>query len=296
MGPCPFPDVAGFMTENASARRLVGIADDVLGFSLVDRFRESADDYSDAAQVAFLVNCLASAEWAEQWHGMEPALCAGPSFGVKAAAAYVGALPMAEAIGMTARLARCAHDYFSRAHRDVITHSFVRAPEDRLRPVLAELEHRGEWYEVSCWIDRDFYMLSLRERNLDWLQRRLRSVGALPLYTMRPPMHATVFGALRAKAAEEVVDALKFSRPRIPIVADHDGELVTSADGVRALVLDGFVKSLRWPVVVRAMRSLGISRVYVSGPDSLFGRVRCTTENFDVVPAGPKSAMRAQRA
>lgn len=63
--------------------------------------------------------------------------------------------------------------------------------------MLAELDERGEWYEIACHVDEDFYMVSLRETVLEWLGKRLRSVGGLPLYTMRPPMHASVFAPLQ---------------------------------------------------------------------------------------------------
>ncbi|MFG6202367.1 ACP S-malonyltransferase [Nonomuraea sp. JJY05] len=291
MGPVQFADVAGFMRGDPAARRLIAAADDVLGYSLVDRLQESRSDYSEAAQVAFMVNCVALADWAERTLDVEPAVCVGPSFGGKAAAAYSGALSFEDAVRMTAGLARCTDDYFAHEHRDIVTHSFVRTPEPRLREVLAELDGRGEWYDLSCYIDHDFYMLSLAERQVEWLQQRVRAIGGLPLYTMRPPMHSAAFQPLRRRAEEEVFDGLQFADPRLPVVDDHDGALLTTGDGVRTMLLDGFVRPLRWPEVVAALRRLEVSRVCVSGPDSLFGRVAVTRENFAVTPVNPRLAM-----
>ncbi|GAA4236120.1 [acyl-carrier-protein] S-malonyltransferase [Streptosporangium album] len=292
MGPSNFADVGRFMVINPFARRLVAVADERLGYSLVDRFRETEGDYSEFAQVAFLVNCVALAQWAEHALGVEPDVCTGPSFGEKAATAYTGALPLSEAVWMTARLARCMDEYFSREHRDVVTHSFVRAHADRLGELLAELDDRGEWYDISCYIDDDFFMLSLRERNLEWLERRLRGMGAMSLYTMRPPMHSSAFGPLRRKAEDEVFGRLEFSDPRLPVIADQDGSVVTTAEGMRTMLLDGFVRPLRWPDVVASMKRLGVTKVCVSGPDSLFGRVGCTRRNFEVVAVNPRLALR----
>ncbi|MET9251978.1 acyltransferase domain-containing protein [Nonomuraea sp. NPDC003709] len=291
MGPVQFADVAEFMRGDPAARRLIAAADDVLGYSLVDRFQESRNDYSEAAQVAFMVNCVALADWAERTLGVEPVVCVGPSFGGKAAAAYSGALSFEDAVRMTAGLARCTDDYFAHEHRDIVTHSFVRTPEPGLREVLAELDERGEWYDLSCYIDHDFYMLSLAEPQVEWLQRRVRAIGGLPLYTMRPPMHSAAFQALRRRAEEEVLDGLRFADPRLPVVDDHDGALLTTGDGVRTMLLDGFVRPLRWPEVVAALRRLEVARVCVSGPDSLFGRVAVTRENFAVTPVNPRLAM-----
>jgi len=65
MGPSRFADVGKFMVINPYARRLVAKADERLGYSLVDAFRDTEGDYSRHAQVSFLVNCVALAQWAE---------------------------------------------------------------------------------------------------------------------------------------------------------------------------------------------------------------------------------------
>ncbi|MFD1543441.1 ACP S-malonyltransferase [Nonomuraea guangzhouensis] len=291
MGPTRFSDVDSFMLGDPAARRLVALADDVLGYSLAGRFRDSGDDYSEAAQVAFLVNCLALAEWAERTLEVNPHLVAGPSFGGKAAAAYSGALSFADAVRMTAGLARCAEDYFAHEHRDIVTCSFVRVPEARLAELVAELRERGEWHDVSCYIDHDFFMVSLRERQVEWFEGRVRAIGGLPLYTMRPPMHSAAFEPLRKRAEEEVFGELRFTDPRVPVVDDHDGRLLTGAAGVRAMVLDGFVRPLRWPEVVATLRRLGVEQLCVSGQDAMFGRVPITTRNFTVVPVNPRTAV-----
>ncbi|GAA3031803.1 ACP S-malonyltransferase [Streptosporangium longisporum] len=288
MGPTRFADVAAFMRDDPGARRLFERAGDALGYSPVERFRDSGDDYTEAAQVAFMVNCLALAEWAERELGVEPEVCAGPSFGGKAATAYSGALSFEDAVRTTAALARCTAGYFAREHTDIVTHSFVRVPEPRLKELLAELDEHDEWYDLSCRVDHDFHMLSLRERRVEWLQGRVRSMGGLSLYTMRPPMHSAAFEPLRRLAAREVLDGLDFADPRLPVVDDHDGTVLTTGDGVRTMLLDGFVRALRWPDVVDTLRGLGVARLCVAGQDSLFGRVPVTTRNFTVVPVNPR--------
>lgn len=295
MSPTRFQDSAKFMLINPVARRLVADADDALGYSLVDRYREAEGDYSEYAQVAFLVNCLALAAWAHDRFDPEPELCVGPSFGGKTAAAHTGVLDFADAVRLTAGWARLLESWFAENHQDVVTHSFTRVPLPELDRVLAELDERGEWYEISCHVDEDFHMVSLRAPVLDWLGKRLRSVGGLPLYTMRPPMHASVFAPLRERAERELFAPLTFHDPRIPVVADQDGTLLTTGDQVRTMLLDGFVRPVRWPVVVDSLRRHGVGRLYVAGPDSLFGRVPVTTRNFDVVAVDPRTALRPVR-
>lgn len=187
MGPVPFADVGRFMVANPVARELVAVADDALGYSLVDAFRRSEGDYSEAAQVAFFVNCLASAYWATEHLDVTPDIVAGPSFGEKAALAYTGALELPDAVRLTAEIARCLESYFAEHHKDIVTLSFVRAPSEELDPILAELDEAGEWHEISCHIDDGFWMVSLAEHRVDWMRERLRSIGSLPCTRCVPP-------------------------------------------------------------------------------------------------------------
>ncbi|MFE0420625.1 ACP S-malonyltransferase [Streptomyces tendae] len=297
MAPIRFADVAKFMLINSHARRLLRIADEALGYSLFDRYREADGDYTEYAQVAFFVNCVALAHWAEEEHGMSPDVIAGPSFGGKAAAVFSGVLSFSDAVRMTASMARCENDYFAREYRDAVTLSFTRTPREQLDEVLSELNDRGEWYDLSCHIDDDFYMVSLDGGSVEWMEKQLRSLGGMPLYTMRPPMHCSAFGALRDRIDAEVLAGLRFADPALPLVADQDGTVLTTGEQVRQMFLDGYVLPVRWPAVVDTLKErFDVGRMYVCGPDSLFGRVGVTTRNFDVVPANPRTAMRPRRA
>ncbi|MFD8617736.1 ACP S-malonyltransferase [Streptomyces sp. YIM 132580] len=295
MGPLPFREAARFMLVNPVARRLVAQADDVLGYSLIDRYRDAEGDYSEYAQVAFFLNCLALAEWAEDVHEMVPDLCAGPSFGGKAVAVHTGVLGFPDAVLLTARWARLLEEWFAEHHRDIVTHSFTRVRPDELEKILGELDEHGEWSEIACHVDEDFTMVSLREGRLEWLEKRVRSVGGLPLYTMRPPQHASLFAPLRERAEAELFDGLTFADPRLPVVADQDGSLLTTGAQVRTMLLDCVTRRVRWPDVVSSLRLRGIRRLYVAGPDALFGRVPVTTRNFEVVALNPRLALQPRR-
>jgi [acyl-carrier-protein] S-malonyltransferase len=277
-GMGPSVDVAKFMLVNPAARELLARADKVLGYSLFDRCQEAEGDYNEHAQVMFVLACLAFARLADR-----PDYVAGPSFGGRAAAAYCEVLTVEETIWMTAELARLMSAYFAQAHPDVVTHSFVRVPEDALRRILAELD---TWHEVSCYIDADFFMLSLRAERLDWLKQQVAAVGGLSLYTMRPPMHAGIFADLRSRVDSEIFGRLDWADPVIPVIADQDGSVRDTADGVRIMLLDGFVRAVRWPSVVATLRRLRVEALYISGPDTMFGRVPCTTRAFTVRRAG----------
>ncbi|MGW7256836.1 ACP S-malonyltransferase [Streptomyces sp. NPDC054834] len=296
MGPAPFAEVGKFMLVNPFARKLVAEADDALGHSLFRVFREAEGDYSVPAQVAFFVNCLALAQWAEAEFGLDPSYVIGPSFGGKATAVRSGALSFADGVRLTERFAHCLDAFFAEEYpEEVATQSFARTPRDRLDEILAELDADGEWYDITCTVDEDFRMLTLRASRLEWLQQRLRTAGGMPLYVMRPPMHSARFAGLRERAAVEVMAGLEFRDPVLPVVSDQDGSVLTGGDEVRDLLLDCCVRAVEWPTALDSLRGKGVGTLLVAGQDALFGRVAVAAKNFKVVPANPRLALRPRR-
>nr|WSY54842.1 ACP S-malonyltransferase [Streptomyces sp. NBC_00886] len=296
MNPVRHADVARFMVVNPVARRLLAEADRRLGHSVLDGLESAEGDYSAPAQVAFMVSCVALAEWARTELGVEPTAAVGPSFGAKPLAAFCGSLPFEDAVWMTAELARCTDEFFATECQDVVTHSFVRITAAQLVEIQAELDTAGHWSDLACQLDSSMFMLSLREQQLEWLDKKIRSLGGLSLYTMRPPLHSASFAGLRRIAEDQVLGGLDFADPALPVVADQDGSVLRTGDELRTLLLDGIVRPVRWPTAVETLRGLGIGRVCVCGPDSLFGRVACTKDTFEVLPVDPRLALRPPRS
>lgn len=295
MSPFRFVDVGKFLLINPFARELVADANAVLGYSVVDFFREAEGDYSEPAQVAYLLTSLALAQWAEQEYDGVPDYCTGPGFGEVPASVYAGSLSFTDGVRLSARLGRCFADFFANDYSDIVTHAFVRMPEAKVADMLTELGELGEWSDVACYIDTDFYLVSLRARNLAWLKKKIRGNGGLSLYTTRPPLHSVVFEPLRRKVEDEVFDGLTFRDALLPIVDDHDGGVLRDGADVRNLLLDSIIRPLRWPSVAATLEQLGVGSLWVAGPDTLFGRVRSTTSRFDVVSVNPRLALQPRR-
>lgn len=291
----PFDQVSKFMVINPMARRLTAEAESILEYPLVQRHREADGDFSEYARESFLITCLALAEWAAETMDLAPAAVVGPSFGGTPAAVHSGSLTFADAVRLTARWSHRVEAYFAEQHGDVVTQSFARVDGETLALIRAELAELDEWSEIACHVDERFYMLSVRERRLDWLLQRLRSVGGLPLFTMRPPMHSALFGRLRDDIERGVLADLTFTDPKIPVVSDHDGGILTSGAEVREMVLDGIVRAVRWPTALRTLGAMGVRTLYISGPDSLWGRVPCAYDTFEVTQLRPELAMRPRR-
>ena len=64
---------------------------------------------------------------------------------------------------------------------------------------------------------------------------------------------------------------------------------------MRTLLLYCIVKPMRWPDVVHTLADNGVRKLWVAGPDTLFGRVRVTTSRFEVVTVNPRMALQPRR-
>jgi [acyl-carrier-protein] S-malonyltransferase len=292
MGAADFGELGKFLVLDRYARPRVHAADEALGFSLLQRFRAADTDYSEYSQVAFLVGSLALADRAEHQLGMRPRYCAGPSFGQKAAAVYAGAMDFADAVRMTFAVARHEHEYFRSHHTDVVSHTVVRVPEESLARLLADLTGQGHWLEVSGDLDKGFAMVSMREGILDEFKRAITAMGGYSMYTMRPPAHCGIFGELRRQVEREIFDDYKIRAPQLPVISDQDGSLITTAEDMRAMMLDTFDRPFSWPAMVGSLRAAGVRTVYVTGPDAMFFRLDSTVRHFEVTKVDPKAAFR----
>ncbi|MCP3804682.1 ACP S-malonyltransferase [Allokutzneria sp. A3M-2-11 16] len=295
MGPSRFSEVGRFMMISPFARRRLAEADAALGYSVLDALRSAGDGYTAASQIAFVVNSLAMADWAEDVLGERPELCVGPSFGERAAAAYSGAMPFAELIRLTAELAACELDYYRTEQQDVVSQFIVRTPLERLQEVLAGMAGRGEWHEVSAYFDQDVHLVTMSERHLDAFKQRVRELGGYSLTTMRPPAHAQVLEPLRKRMQDEVYPRFSFTAPALPVLSDQDGSVVTTGADVRTMLVDSVVNQVHWGHITATLVEHGVTRLCVTGPDLLIHRLGTLKKNFELIPVGPKDAMRPRR-
>ncbi|MFD4636355.1 ACP S-malonyltransferase [Lentzea sp. NPDC058436] len=295
MGPSSFGDVGRFMTISPFARRRVAQADAALGYSLLDELRSGPDEYNAAQQIGFLVNSVAMADWMEKSLGLRPDVCVGSSFGERAAVAYSGALPFGEVVALTAELARCELDYFREEHKDLVSQLVVRTPQERLDDVLATMSQDGEWHEVSGYFDPGVHLVTMHEEHLDAFKRRISERGGYSLTTMRPAAHAGVLAPLRARLRDEVFRKVSFSAPEIPIISDQDGSLISDGAGVGALLEASTDSPVHWGHIRDRLVGEGLTTICVAGPDYLLHRLSLLKDDFDVVTAGPKDALKPRR-
>lgn len=295
MGPVERGEYLRFLLLTPAGREVLAEAEDALGYRLDENWLADEQAYSPAAQLGFLAATLALADLIEAELTEPPVAMAGPSFGCRAVAIRSGSVGVGPGFLMAARMAEVMDDYFSTRHPSLVTQSFGRLAPDAAAEIIADLESRERPADLSCRVDEDFVMITLDEADLDGVVAAARGRGAMPLFTMKPPMHARYFAELRQRLDAEVFAQIDFRDPGVPVVADQDGELLTSGSGIRELLLRGCDEMVDWPRALDGLAERGVTHLLVAGEDGLFTRVPGTTKRFRVRQWGVRAQLRPRR-
>ncbi|MEI2774822.1 MAG: hypothetical protein V9G19_02400 [Tetrasphaera sp.] len=295
MGPVERGEYLRFLLLTPAGREVLAEAEDALEHRLDAAWLADDVAYSPAAQLGFLAATLALAESIETELDEPPVALAGPSFGCRAVAIRSGSVAVGAGFRMAARMAAVMDDYFTTRHPSLVTQSFGRLRPDVVAEIMAGLESRERPADLSCRVDEDFVMITLDAADLEEVVATARKHGAMPLFTMKPPMHARYFAGLRQRLDAEVFADIDFRDPAVPVVGDQDGQLLTSGSGIRNLLLRGCDEMVDWPRALDGLAERGVTQLAVAGEDGLFTRVPGTTKRFRVRQWGVRAQLRPRR-
>lgn len=105
--------------------------------------------------------------------------------------------------------------------------------------------------------------------------------------------HSPLMGEAR-DGLREALDAVAFSDPRFPVVANARAEAVVDAAGARATLVEQLTSPVRWAASVRTMAGLAPDRWLEIGPGSvLAGLLRRIDREWGATSVGDEAGVRA---
>ncbi len=289
--PSRYDAIKDFVTGSEHARRRFAEADEVLGYSLAEAYREASIYEWEVYETGYMALTLALADWAEERFGGSPALCGGQSFGSFMAAVRSGALSYPQALTLVRRSVVVETDYFESLDKPLGCHFFYRLPHATVDALLAEFRARGEWVELSVILDEQVHAVSAELATLERFEQRVREEGGFPFYTMNRAEHCSAVGGLRQRLHDEVYGTIEWNEATVPFLSDVDGRLLTDPEEIKQDLLDGWTTPVHWETVLRGMRAGGASEVWIPGPRSMFARI--TNNAFPTKVITPKTALGA---
>jgi [acyl-carrier-protein] S-malonyltransferase len=155
---------------------------------------------------------------------------------------------------------------------------------DRLEGVVAEASARGV-LTIANANSPGQIVLSGEGPALDFAADLAMARGAAKV--VRLPITIASHSPLMARAAAqfaELVARLPLRQPRIPVVANITGQILTTADEVRKELADHILKPVQWTASVLEMVTLGSAEFFEIGPGQvLSGLIRRISREVQVV-------------
>lgn len=282
-----------------TARRVFRRADDILGFALTRLCFEGPEpELNDTinAQPAILtvsVACLNAMR--ERWQSMgqviAPRYVAGHSLGEFTALVAADVIDFDTALVLVRERGRLMKENGNERPGGMLAVLGLDRPV--VEAVVAEASTSGVITLANANSPGQL-VLSGEAAALDKAAELARARGAARV--VRLPISIASHSPLMARAAAqfgEIVAHLPLRQPRIPIVANITGQILTSADDIRKELADHILKPVQWSTSVVEMVARGSAQFLEIGPGQvLSGLIRRISQDSQVVSLNDREVAR----
>jgi [acyl-carrier-protein] S-malonyltransferase len=227
-------------------------------------------DRTENAQPALLATSLAYlAAMRERWRadGIDPAppaFAAGHSMGQYSAFVAAGVISLADGVRLVRERGRLMQA--SGAGRDGAMAAVLGLDDARLPELVAEASRHGT-FGVANRNAPGQVVVSGERAAIDASVEIARALGARKVVVL--PVSVAAHSPLMAEAAAGMRDAISnvdFSDPVVPLLANADAHLITTADGARAELVDHLTAGVDWVAAVERMTAAGVTTFIEVGP------------------------------
>jgi [acyl-carrier-protein] S-malonyltransferase len=282
-----------------TARRVFKRADDILGFALTRLCFEGPEpDLNDTinAQPAILtvsIACLNALRdrWQTMGQVIAPRYVAGHSLGEFTALVAADVLDFDAALLLVRERGRLMKENGRERPGGML--AVLGLDRDIVESVVAEASRVGVITLANANSPGQI-VLSGESRALDRAAELARARGAPRV--VRLPISIASHSPLMARAAAqfgEIVARLPLRQPRIPIVANITGQILTSADDIRKELADHILKPVQWTASVVEMVTRGSADFLEIGPGQvLSGLIRRISLEARVVTLNDREVAR----
>jgi [acyl-carrier-protein] S-malonyltransferase len=282
-----------------TARRVFRRADEILGFGLTHMCFEGPEhDLNDTinAQPAILtvsIACLTALR--ERWQAMgqviAPRYVAGHSLGEFTALVAADVIDFDSALVLVRERGRLMKENGTERPGGML--AVLGLDREVVEAVVAEAAACGI-ITVANANSPGQIVLSGEAAALDRAAELARARGAARV--MRLPISIASHSPLMARAAAqfgEIVARLPLRQPRIPIVANITGQILTTADEIRRELADHILKPVQWTSSVVEMVARGSAEFLEIGPGQvLSGLIRRISQDAHVVTLNDREVAR----
>ncbi len=278
----------------ASAKATFEQADEALGFPLSRLCFEGPEAElrqtinAQPALVTVSYACLKAAQEVTNDGLQPPAFVAGHSVGEYTAVAVAGVLDFSTVVCLTRERGRLMYEAGLRKPGGMV--AIIGLDEASLAEVC---EQTGTWMaNVNC---PGQLVISGTKENLAKAAQLAKARGARR--TIPLPVSGAFHTPLMQSAVDglsEIITALPFREPLIPIVANTTAQPMTNAEQVKAEILRQFGKGVQWQRSIEYMVNDGVSTFIEIGPGQvLSGLIKRINKDVKTINIGDANAIKS---
>jgi [acyl-carrier-protein] S-malonyltransferase len=273
-----------------TARRVFRRADEILGFALsrlcFEGPEQELNDTINAQPAILTVSVACLNVLRERWQAMgqvvAPGCVAGHSLGEFTALVAADVIDFETALALVRERGRLMQENGRERPGGML--AVLGLERAVLEQVVAEAAEAGV-VTVANANSPGQIVLSGEAAALDRAAELARARGAARV--VRLPISIASHSPLMARAAAqfgEIVARLPLRQPRIPIVANITGQILTSADDVRKELADHILRPVQWTASVVEMVARGSAEFLEIGPGQvLSGLIRRISQDVQVL-------------
>ncbi len=277
-------------------KQLFEEADDALGFSLTKLCFEGPDEElmkTYNTQPAILTASTACCRVLAQ-EGLTPDIAAGHSLGEYSALVAAGALTFADAV----RTVRLRGQFMQEAVPlgEGGMAAILGLAEDKIKDICAQISAQGGTVQAVNFNCPGQIVIAGSTKAVEEAAAAMKEAGAKRaiLLHVSAPFHSTLMEPA-AKRLAEVLDDITISDAKIPVVANVNGQIETSAADIKANLVKQAASPVLWIDCTKTMQAFGAETFVEVGPGkTLCGfnrKIDCKihSENVEDIPSLQKT-------
>jgi [acyl-carrier-protein] S-malonyltransferase len=289
LAPSAYTEVDEFINRSPHALKRFSEASSVIGYSLIDAFREAGDKDYEVKECAFLANSVALMDHYTDLFGSKPEFTIGPSFGVMGAAVSTQTLTYDEAVWLTYESAKVSKLFYNQLKGDYHTHFIYNLSLKEALSIVENFNSENKYLELVGYLEKVVCLCGPAAVISDLKDYLNNKPKCFSLHTMKQPIHSSCLKPLHQKLKKGLFNEIKFKPLRNTFISDVSGELINDPEEFKQSLLDGYDNPVRWDLVKKQIVNLELKDIYVVGPKNLF--IQLLKNDVNTIEISPEKAL-----
>jgi [acyl-carrier-protein] S-malonyltransferase len=269
-------------------------ASEILGYDLLELITSGPEEklnQTAVTQPALLTSAYATWLILKEQSDLIPTVLAGHSLGEYTALLCAGVLSFEDAVALVAERGRCMQKAVPTGVGAMA--AILGLDNEQVTQVCADVAE-NEIVSAANFNSPGQIVIAGNKQAVERAIDAAKEAGAKRalLLQVSVPSHCM----LMKEAADEFENSLSkitFNNAEIPVLQNVDAEMKSSADDIKAALLEQLYKPVRWVDCVNNMKEMGVTKIIECGPGKvLSGLIKRIDRSFELFPIHDEASLK----